>query len=137
MKYKSTYISYLFIQYNSNNTSKFTEITVSSNVKPPSNFFKKLCPSPLALLTFFRISFFTSTLLLFDRVLIPDFNIYRSRSVMMKYVNTINPNGNYMFKVSNRNTRTRCEICSKLTRKTPERRQVSLLLTLNIFHTLF
>ena len=32
-----------------------------------------------------------------------------------------NPAGNYMFKVSNRNTRTRCEICSKLTVKTPER----------------
>ena len=31
--------------------------------------------------------------------------------------------GNYMFKVNNRNTRTRCEICSKLTIKTPERRQ--------------
>ena len=27
-----------------------------------------------------------------------------------------------MFKVSNRNTRTRCEICSKLTIKTPEQR---------------
>ena len=31
--------------------------------------------------------------------------------------------GNYMFKVNNRNTRTRCEICSKLTIKTPERWQ--------------
>ena len=30
------------------------------------------------------------------------------------------PVGNYMFKVSNRNTRTRCEMCSKLTIKTPE-----------------
>ena len=30
--------------------------------------------------------------------------------------------GNYMFKVNNRNTRTRCEICSKLTIKTLERR---------------
>ena len=30
--------------------------------------------------------------------------------------------GNYKFKVSNRNTRTRCEICSKLTIKTQERR---------------
>ena len=30
---------------------------------------------------------------------------------------------NYMFKVNNRNTRTRCEICLKLTIKTPERRQ--------------
>ena len=34
-----------------------------------------------------------------------------------------NPAGNYMFKVNNRNTRTRCEICSKLTIKTPERCQ--------------
>ena len=33
------------------------------------------------------------------------------------------PAGNYMFKVNNRNTRTRCEICSKLTIKIPERRQ--------------
>ena len=31
------------------------------------------------------------------------------------------PVGNYMFKVNNRNTRTRCEICSMLTIKTPER----------------
>ena len=35
----------------------------------------------------------------------------------------INPAGNYMFKVNNRNTRTRCEICSELTIKIPERRQ--------------
>ena len=33
------------------------------------------------------------------------------------------PTGNCMFKVNNRNTRTRCEICSKLTIKTPELRQ--------------
>ena len=33
------------------------------------------------------------------------------------------PASNYMFKVSNRNTRIRCEICSKLIRKIPERRQ--------------
>ena len=38
---------------------------------------------------------------------------------------SVNPAGNYMFKVSNGNTRLRCEICSKLTRKTPERRQAS------------
>ena len=43
------------------------------------------------------------------------------------------PAGNYVLKVNNRNTRTKCEICLKLTIKTP----VSLLLTLNIFHTLF
>ena len=30
--------------------------------------------------------------------------------------------GNDVFKVSNRNNRTMCEICSKLTIKTPERR---------------
>ena len=29
----------------------------------------------------------------------------------------------YLFKVNKRNTRKRCEICSKLTIKTPERRQ--------------
>ena len=36
---------------------------------------------------------------------------------------TWSPAGNYMFKVNNRNTRTRCEISSKPTVKTPERRQ--------------
>ena len=30
--------------------------------------------------------------------------------------------GNHMFKVNNRNSRTKCEICSKLTIKTPELR---------------
>ena len=33
------------------------------------------------------------------------------------------PVGIYLLKVNNRNTRARCEICSKLTIKTPERRQ--------------
>ena len=33
----------------------------------------------------------------------------------------MSPAGNCMFKVNNRNTRTRCEICSKLTIKIPER----------------
>ena len=33
-----------------------------------------------------------------------------------------NPVGNYMFKVKNINTRTKCEIYSNLTIKTPERR---------------
>ena len=36
------------------------------------------------------------------------------------------PAGNYMFKINNRNTRTRSEICSKLTIKTAERRQSRL-----------
>ena len=44
-----------------------------------------------------------------------------------------NPKCNYMFKVKKRNSWTRCEICSKLTIRTPEGRHgvvlVSLLLT--------
>ena len=32
----------------------------------------------------------------------------------------------YLFKVNNRNTRKRCEICSKLTIKTPEQRHLVL-----------
>ena len=47
----------------------------------------------------------------------------------------------YLFKFCNRNTRRRCEICSKLTIKTLERsqwrRSFVLLLTLNILHTFF
>ena len=39
-------------------------------------------------------------------------------------VNLMNhPANDYMFKVNIINTRTRCEICSKLTIKTPDRRQ--------------
>ena len=34
------------------------------------------------------------------------------------------PNGIYLFKVNNGNIRTMCETCSKLTVKTPERRQL-------------
>ena len=48
----------------------------------------------------------------------------------------------YLFKVNYWKTRKTCEICSKLTIKTPERRQwrhsvFFLFLTLNIFHTFF
>ena len=35
----------------------------------------------------------------------------------------LDPANIYLFKVNNKNTRKRCEICSKLTIKTPERRQ--------------
>ena len=35
----------------------------------------------------------------------------------------LNPASIYLLKVNNKNTRTSCEICSKLTIKTPERRQ--------------
>ena len=41
--------------------------------------------------------------------------------LMFFYIVHDYPAGNYMLKVNNRNTRTRCEICSKLTIKTPER----------------
>ena len=55
------------------------------------------------------------------------------------------PAGIYLRKVNNKSTRARCEICSKLTIKTPEWRQcgygdvvlVSFMLTLNKFYTLF
>ena len=43
----------------------------------------------------------------------------------------------YKFKANSTNTRKRCEICSKLTIKANGVVLVSLLLTLNIFHTLF
>ena len=43
-------------------------------------------------------------------------------TIALEPLGHIYPAGNYMFKVNNRNTRTRCEICSKLTIKTPERR---------------
>ena len=36
------------------------------------------------------------------------------------------PAGIYLLKVNDRNTRTKCEICSKLTIKTPVRRQLRL-----------
>ena len=44
----------------------------------------------------------------------------------------------YLFKVGNRNTRRKCEICSKLTIKTPERSQWhhSGVFTVNFEHIL-
>ena len=42
---------------------------------------------------------------------------------MLSHILTHFPVGNYLFKVNNKNTTTRREICSKLTVKTPERRQ--------------
>ena len=35
-----------------------------------------------------------------------------------------NPAGIYLLRVNNKNNRARCEICSKLTIKTPERRHL-------------
>ena len=39
------------------------------------------------------------------------------------FTNKTQPAGNYMFKVDNKNARTRCEVYSKLTIKTPGQRQ--------------
>ena len=39
------------------------------------------------------------------------------------YIECTRPAGNYLLKFNNRNSRTRCEICSKLTIKTVEQRQ--------------
>ena len=44
----------------------------------------------------------------------------------------LSPVGIYLLKVGNRNTRTRCEICSKLTRKTPELRYGVVLVFLDL-----
>ena len=48
------------------------------------------------------------------------------------------PVGIYLLKVNNKDTRTMCEICSKLIIKTPERRQLhrSGVFTVNIKHIL-
>ena len=43
------------------------------------------------------------------------------------------PAGIFLFKVYNRNTRTKCEICSQLKIKTPERRQNNFIV--NFEHT--
>ena len=52
----------------------------------------------------------------------PLFDFYCMTSQLLNYLSPHFPVGNYMFKVNNINTRRRCEICSKLTLKTPERR---------------
>ena len=62
--------------------------------------------------------------------------VFRLEKIWNDIIEALYPAGNYMFKVNNRNTRTRCEVCSKLTIKTLERRQ-ALLLTLNTLHILF
>ena len=58
-----------------------------------------------------------------------EFSIIREKNSKLKIPNVretmslgLNPAGIYLLKVNNRNTRTRCEICSKLTIKIPERR---------------
>ena len=53
---------------------------------------------------------------------VPDGSL-ADRNNIIKVKQNTPPAGIYLLKVNNRNTRTRCEICSKLTIKTPERRR--------------
>ena len=78
--------------------------------------FKKLLANQFA-------EFFTSDLFVL-LILIPGVNCYivlvnscYIHSWLIDSFSDLNPAGNDMFKVGNRNTRTRCEICSKLTIK--------------------
>ena len=48
--------------------------------------------------------------------------MYKINCIQIEDMFMLIPAGIYLFKVNNRNTRTRCEICSKLTINTPERR---------------
>ena len=56
------------------------------------------------------------------RIKVPNL-IWGIMALMLSSLWSITPAGSYMFKANNRNTRTKCEICSKLTINTPERRQ--------------
>ena len=56
-------------------------------------------------------------------VIVDDCTSLNSLSNLFSRANGEDPAGIYLLKVNNRNTRTRCEICSKLTIKKPERRQ--------------
>ena len=64
----------------------------------------------------------------FDHKLVFDQNVkifYKKAKAKLKALARVVPYipaGIYLLKVNNRNTRTRCEICSKLTINTPERR---------------
>ena len=53
-----------------------------------------------------------------DMLVGPIFN----KTASLNDAGRIYPVGIYLLQVNNRNTRTRCEICSKLTIRTPERR---------------
>ena len=85
-------------------------------VPPPTN------PPALKCLfhSLIRIYFFPDS-----RFVCGGMSVICSLDLMCTSQETFNPARVYLLKVNNRNTRTSCEICSKL------------LLILNIFHTLF
>ena len=73
--------------------------------------------------------------------LIPGFHVHNPKLVIMFNWTShpsgldkmrTNPIGNYMFKVNNRNTRTRSDIFSKLTIKTPERHQFHIFFSVSV-----
>ena len=51
------------------------------------------------------------------------YGITSNETTSNNYGNSLIPANTYLFKVNNRKTEKSCEICSKLTIKTPERRQ--------------
>ena len=62
--------------------------------------------------------------IILKKLLLPTTNDSHKSTSMFTFNNgNYNPAGIYMFEVNNRNTRTMCEICSRLTIKTPQRRQ--------------
>ena len=79
--------------------------------------------SPVNLLHIFRTSFAKNT----SGSLLLKNGKSNSSILSFIYMWYFNPAGIYMFNVNNRNTRTSCEICLKLTIKR----------TLNIFHIFF
>ena len=58
-------------------------------------------------------------------------------TALMMTITTTTAANIYLFKINKRNTRKRCEICSKLTIKTLDTALVFLLLTFSISHTCF
>ena len=69
--------------------------------------------------TLFRSNYFDTTVTFSEQLFLQNSCFF----LFFQNSHFVAPVGNYMFKVNNRNTRTRCEICSKLTIKTPERPQ--------------
>ena len=63
---------------------------------------------------------------------------FQSFDYSWKYAAAEFPVGNYMFKINNRNTRTRCQICSVTIKDTKTWRRFGVFtVTLTIFYTLF
>ena len=73
----------------------------------------------------FRISYFKDLQCFFSKFL--------ALLTMIVHRKVNQPASNHMFKVNNRNTRTRCKICSKLTIKTPEKSLLSLYCSLQTY----